>query len=177
MLKDQPTDTDRPTVDESYTAAGGSGNMSRAGADLLLASGMSGSIAGGVFMRLMGEWDAAVKSRTGGHFDTRELAQSMRSLPGALVQIGAIAAAHGVNQAAAPEVLHWWLNPCCIYCQGHGSARVPGLPIRSLRRCSACNGSKTRPIPYGSAGKRLVAGVDEAVNAWRSLTAKKLRAM
>lgn len=172
-------DPTRATLDERYSAAGNSHNLTstpehQTQADVLGASGMSRSPVGATLQRLQGEWDAAVKPHArAGDSELRALMRRLHSLPEAMVSVQALAIRDGINPAFAPEVLLWWLDPGCPACGGNG-AQPMGKFVRGLRRCPACHGTRTKPVPYGRAGDRITDRMEEAVNNWRSQTARRL---
>lgn len=161
------TGEDRPTIDESYSAVGSSGNLSRGQTDLLLASGMSRSVAGAAIMQLLGECDGIAHRDTRTIAGMRSLAPGMRSMGHALSQVQILAICNGIEGHYAPEVLYWMLAPRCRHCNGSGRTRT-------MANCVMCKNGTTA-VPYGKAGQRLVALMEEAVNDWRGQLQKKLR--
>lgn len=166
MLKIQENGTvgedSRPTIEEAYATASASGQ----GFDVLGAAGMSHSMVGGALIRLRGEWDASAIKPV---LEPGSAASKLRSLTVALAQVQVLAIRRGIAPQCAPEVLRWWLAPHCEACRGR--RRMP----RSLNACNSCSGKGERDAPYGKAGAKLVACMEEAINDWRSLTKKKLR--
>lgn len=173
------TDPTRATLDERYSAAGNSHNLTstpehQTQADVLGASGMSRSPVGATLQRLQGEWDGATKTPGASAAELCALMSRLHSLPAALFAVRDIARKERINPSFAPEVLLWWLDPGCPACGGHGTQPLHSGSARSLRRCPACHGTRMKPVPFGRAGDRITDRMEEALNNWRGLTARRL---
>ena len=154
---------DRAAVPELYSQACTSSNLrceadKRGAADILIASGMSGNGLGGALMRLHTKPDRAGMDAIHQHLTDRAR----------LLNIDR-------PEAVSAAVLSWWLNRICNSCNGVKFEVVPGSPSLSARSCKRCQGSGEKKLPYGSEGRRLEDYMQDCLNRWRQLTAKRLR--
>jgi hypothetical protein len=145
-------DNDTPCIAERYITASRSSNLKcetredapLGAAAILIAAGWSASRIGTALMRLHTKAD-------------RNTLEQMHE------QIALQAERWGIERpaAVAAAVLSWWIAHVCGSCQGRRFELITGTPALSARPCRACHGTGEQPIPYGEAGKRLVAFLDD----------------
>ena len=178
--------TDKPTIDETYSRAGNTSNLTveadrRGAGDVLIAAGMVGlspsKSLGMALMRLHSEYDSAARLRDGATaIDVALLAARLRQLPGVVGMVAERASVWGMEQPKdkALSVVLWWLDKRCKRCTGRLFERIPGSPGLSNIRCRACNGIGESHLPHGSDGRRLANFIDASLHAGRDGLKKRL---
>lgn len=187
-------DTTKPTVDERYTRASNSRNLTvkeihSGDADVLIAAGWSKSRIGAALLRLHSEWDSAEKPRL-----SREVAKDqarewllheqgmllgkLKSLP----NVRHLVIDHCTRkwnwdraESKAPAVLLWWLDSTCPDCHGTRYEVIQGTNRQSAKACRTCGGTGMRTLPHGQEGKRLANWLDECVEQARKQISSHLR--
>lgn len=168
------------TVDEAYSSACNTSNLSvkagqRNDADVLIASGWTPGLLGGVLMRLHSEWDGAAKKR---HMDETEaflLFNQLKTLRRAVDGVAAWAERKGHKEprTLANAVLIYWLYDICQPCSGRGHELIHGTPSLG-RACRKCGGSRKRPPPGGELGKAALNMMDRDIQVARSMMRLRL---
>lgn len=185
--------TDKPTIDERYTRAGNSRNLSveeeRSGdADVLIAAGWSRNRLGAALLRLHSEWDSAEKPRMSKDVakpqardwllhEQKILMGKLKTLPAIREAIGLQITAWGweAGEGKAASVLLWWLDQTCPECHGTRYETVPGTNRHSAKACRSCGGTGSRTLPHGQEGKRLANLFDDCVARSRAQMKRALR--
>jgi len=146
MLMDNDT---APGIEEQYASANDSSNLRveaerRSDADILIAAGWSASRIGAALMRLQTKADRL-------------------ALEGVHGQVIIQAQRWGMErpEAIATAVLAWWLSHVCGRCNGVRFELIPGTPALSAKQCQPCRGTGETVLPYGEAGRRLAAWMDD----------------
>lgn len=175
--------TEARTVAEAYSSAGNTSDLTvkadhRSDADVLIASGWTPGLLGGVLMRLHSEWDGAAKKR---HMDETEaflLFSQLKTLRRAVDGVAAWAERKGHKEprTLANAVLIYWLHDTCQPCSGRGHELIHGTPSLG-RACRKCGGSGKRPPPGGELGKAALNMMDECVHVARQSMRLRLRNM
>lgn len=173
--------SDRPTVDERYSRANNSSDLTvkadtLSDADVLIAAGMTPGILGHALMRLHGEWDAAAKPRNITQTDATLLYGRLKSLQRVLGIISEYLTARGEDKPliGAKALVMYWLDDRCQPCLGRGANTIPGTPTLGMT-CRACAGGGKRVVPLGQAGRKTLNMMDDAVNQARRSIQKRLR--
>ena len=169
------------TIEESYTSAGNADDLTvtserRTDADVLIASGWTPGLLGGVLMRLHSEWDGAAKKR---HMDETEAFLLFSQLKTLIRAVDGVASwaerkGHKEPRTLANAVLIYWLHDTCQPCLGRGYAVISGTPVLG-RPCRKCGGSGKRSPPGGEAGRAALNMMDACVQAARSSMRLRLR--
>ena len=179
--------TDKPTIDESYSRAGNTSNLTveadrRGAGDVLIAAGMVGlspsKSLGMALMRLHSEYDSAARLREGATaIDVALLAARLRGLPGVVGAVTERAAVWGMEQPKdkALAVVLWWLDKQCRRCTGRMFEPIPGTPALSAIRCRACAGTGEARLPHGGEGRKLVNYIEASLYAGRVSLRERLR--
>ena len=175
--------TEARTVAEAYSSAGNTSDLTvkadhRSDADVLIASGWTPGLLGGVLMRLHSEWDGAAKKR---HMDETEaflLFSQLKTLRRAVDGVAAWAERKGHKEprTLANAVLIYWLHDNCQPCLGRGHEVIHGSPVLG-RQCRKCGGSGKRQAPGGEVGKAALNMMDECVHVARQSMRLRLRNM
>lgn len=176
--------TDKPTIDETYSRAGNTSNLTveadrRGDADVLIAAGMIGASKslGMALLRLHSEYDGASRLREDATMlDVAMLAARLRGLPAVVGMVTERASLWGMEQPKdkALAVVLWWLDKRCKRCTGRLFEKIPGSPGLSNIRCRSCNGTGEAHLPHGSDGRRLVNYMDASLHAGRDGLKKRL---
>ena len=171
------------TIDEKYTVACNAGSLKidqndEKSIDVLIASGWTPGLLGGVLMRLHSEWDGAAKKR---HMDETEaflLFNQLKTLRRAVDGVAAWAERKGHKEprTLANAVLIYWLYDICQPCSGRGHELIHGTPSLG-RACRKCGGSGKRHSPGGELGKAALNMMDECVHVARQSMRLRLRNM
>lgn len=171
------------TVDEAYAVAGNASDLTvkadhRSDADVLIASGWTPGLLGGVLMRLHSEWDGAAKKR---HMDETEAFLLFSQLKTLLRAVDGVAAwaerkGHKEPRTLANAVLIYWLHDNCQPCLGRGHEVIHGSPVLG-RQCRKCGGSGKRQAPGGEVGKAALNMMDECIHVARQSMRLRLRNM
>ena len=175
--------TEARTVDEAYSSAGNTSDLTvkaerRSDADVLIASGWTPGLLGGVLMRLHSEWDGAAKKR---HMDETEAFLLFSQLKTLLRAVDGVAAwaerkGHKEPRTLANAVLIYWLHDNCQPCLGRGHEVIHGSTVLG-RQCRKCGGSGKRQAPGGEVGKAALNMMDECVHVARQSMRLRLRNM
>ena len=174
---------DRAGIEEQYCQATTSSNLrveadKRGAADILIASGMSGRGLGGALMRLRTEYSGGSVPRASmGKTDYRLMMSQLHTFPAVLQAMTDQATHWGIErpESVAKAVIAHFLDDTCPHCEGRGKDRIKGTPALSGKNCKHCQGTGHTALPYGSAGRRLEGYMQDCINRWRQLTAKRLR--
>lgn len=173
---------ERPGIEEQYSQATTSSNLrceadKRSAADILIASGMSGSRIGGALMRLHSEYNRGGVPR---HSATAT---------DHILMIGRLTSWHTVLEAVTAQAERWdierpgkvalavvthFLDSTCPHCEGRGKDRIKGTPNLSGKNCKHCQGTGDTALPYGSAGRKLEGYMQDCLNRWRQRTSNRL---
>lgn len=113
------------TIEEQYTSAGNADDLTvtserRTDADVLIASGWTPGLLGGVLMRLHSEWDGAAKPRKLTETDARLLYGSLKTLPKVIDAVGQWAARKGYSDPCGPAG-----GGEARRCRQHGGKEIP----------------------------------------------------
>ena len=174
---------DRPGIEEQYSQATQSSNLrceadKRGAADILIASGMSGSGLGGALMRLHSEYNrGSVPRHSMTKTDHILMIGQLKTLWPVIDAVTAQATYWGMERPAkaAMAVVAHWLDCTCPHCEGRGKERIKDTPTLSGKNCKHCHGTGHTVLPYGSEGRRLEGYMQDCLNRWRQLTVKRLR--
>ena len=174
---------DRAGIEEQYCQAAQSSNLrceaeKRGAADILIASGMSGRGLGGALMRLHSEFSrGGAPMRSATKTDHILMMQRLTSFRAVLEAMTTQAERWDIERPgkAALAVVAHWLDSTCGHCEGRGKERIKDTPTLSGKNCKHCHGTGHTALPYGSAGRRLEGYMQDCINRWRQLTAKRLR--
>ena len=174
---------DRPGIEEQYSRASQSSNLrceayKNGAADILIASGMSGRGLGGALMRLHTEYNrGGVPRHSATKTDHILLMGQLKTLQAVLDAVTAQATHWGMErpEKAAMAIVAHWLDSTCRHCEGRGRERINDTPALSSKNCKHCHGTGHTALPYGSEGRRLEGYMQDCLNRWRQLTAKRLR--
>ena len=174
---------ERPGIDEQYSKASQSSNLrceayKNGAADILIASGMSGRGLGGALMRLHTEFaGGSVPRASMGKTDYRLMMSQLHTFPAVLQAVTDQATHWGIErpEKAAMAIVAHWLDSTCRHCEGRGRERINDTPALSAKNCKHCHGTGHTALPYGSEGRRLEGYMQDCLNRWRQLTAKRLR--
>jgi hypothetical protein len=182
--------TDRATVEERYSRANNSSNLTvdeiRTGdADVLIAAGWARHRIGSALLRLHSEWDGAEKPRL--HARTPEarawlmheqmiLVAKLKTMPALREQVGIQAEKWGWPEpyVRAAEILLWWLDQTCHACRGACYELIPGTNRLGNKACKICQGAGKSRAPHGLEGKRLANWMDECIQIARTQIKKHL---
>lgn len=172
--------SDRPTIEESYSTAGNTSNMQveveRTGdVDIIIAAGMNPSRLGGCLLRLRSEFDGYARLKEATAPDARLLFLRLKSLKTVCDQVTLQALKWDMAgaEALASKVVAWWLDKNCPACHGLKFEVVKNAPSLSSRGCKTCQCSGEQPLPGRESGKRLVNFMDDCVH--RACTSIKRR--
>ena len=171
---------DKPGIEERYSQATQSSNLrceayKNGASDVLIASGMSGNGLGGALMRLHTEYNRISVNAT--KTDQVMMMWRLKSLPAVLDAVTAQAIHWRIErpEMATRAVVAHWLDSTCLPCEGRGKERIQDTPTLSGKNCKHCHGTGHTLLPYGSEGRRLEGYMQDCLNRWRQLTAKRLR--
>lgn len=175
--------TEARTVAEAYSSAGNTSDLTvkaerRSDADVLIASGWTPGLLGGVLMRLHSEWDGAAKKR---HMDETEaflLFSQLKTLTRAVDGVAAWVERKGHKEprTLANGVILYWLHDTCQHCHGRGHEVIHGSPVLG-RQCRKCGGSGKRSPPAGEMGKAALNMMDACIHVARHSMKLRLRNM
>lgn len=173
--------SDRPSVDERYSRANNSSDLTvkadtLSDADVLIAAGMTPGILGHALIRLHGEWDAAAKPQNITQTDATLLYGRLKSLQRVLGIISEYLTRKGEQKplVGAKALVMYWLDDRCQPCSGRGAFVLAGSPILG-RTCKACGGGKKRTAPLGDLGRQTLNMMDASVDQARRSMKKRLR--
>ena len=173
--------SDAPTIDERYSRANNSSNLTvkadvRSDADVLIAAGLTPGMLGHALMRLHGEWDAAAKPQNITQTDATLLYGRLKSLQRVLGIVTAYLTTKGEGSPliGAKALVMYWLDGKCQPCGGRGALVINGAPVLG-RSCKACGGGKKRAAPLGELGRKTLNMMDRSVEDARRSIKKRLR--
>lgn len=168
------------TIEEQYTSAGNADDLTvtserRTDADVLIASGWTPGLLGGVLMRLHSEWDGAAKKRSMDETEAFLLFSQLKTLRRAVDGVAAWLEGKGSKEprTIANGVLIYWLYDICQPCSGRGHELIHGTPSLG-RACRKCGGSGKRPPPGGELGKAALNMMDRDIQVARSMMRLRL---
>lgn len=93
--------------------------------------------------------------------------QRLKTLPevrAALIQWAADKGMEGPEHIVG-AVLQWWLAPACPVCHGVKKKIIHGTGRTSSKDCGECKGSGERKLPHGLEGRRVLAHMQNSMNA------------
>lgn len=175
--------TEARTVDEAYSSAGNTSDLSvkadqRNDADVLISSGMTPGLLGAALLRLHSEWDGAAKPRKLTETDARLLYGSLKTLPKVIDAVGQWAERKGYRDPydLAGGAVAYWLDCVCHTCNGRGRELMPNASRPTLGNiCRRCGGSGKRRPPAGDAGRATLDMMDTCVGVAKSSIRLRLR--
>ena len=179
------TNDERPGIEEQYSQAASSSNLRceadrRGASDILIASGMSGSVLGGALMRLHTEYNrGGVPRGNATQTDHILMMGQLKTLRAVLDAVTSQAVRWDIErpEKAALAVVAHWLDSTCHHCEGRGKERIKDTPALSGKNCKHCHGTGHTMLPYGSAGRQLEGYMQDCLNRWRQLTSKRLHGL
>lgn len=177
--------TERYITANNATSLVADADSVRGNVDVLIAAGWSKSPLGLALLRLVSEYDAAVKRRgvlrqnadaekNGGVLN---LFAQLRSLESAVYGVEMQAQHWEISsprEKSIAVVLHW-LDHTCRACDGSKFQRIPNTPALSVKVCKCCRGTGVVRIPFGEDGRRLANYIDDCLHSARNSIKKRLR--
>ena len=135
----------RPSVAERYLVAAVSGHLSGCDVDVLLAVGWAASSPrkqlGLAVWRLR-----AMASRPGFDGVLRSAIELLHSRTRRLRHGTRLLLTQPEQHTVAGDVLRWWIDPICRFCQGRGRLTGPGGAMLVPKPCKGCDGERHMPL-------------------------------
>jgi len=123
--------------------------------DVLMAAGMSASRDPRKALALA----VCRASVSGDHSGLRSMAEALADWVAGYLCRGGRRQMHRVRRVdLCEQVLRYWLDQGCKFCDGLGYKKVPGTPHLSAHECPQCHGTGKRPIASVIGGSDLEPG-------------------